>query len=182
MKRNQIILVNPKDQKIGTIEKLAGHRYGMLHRAFSVFIFRKRNGKIQTLLQRRSMKKYHGGGLWTNACCSHPHPGEKILASAHRRLYQEMGIQTALKEVGKFHYIAKMSDEMTENEIDHVFIGKIENDNIVFNKQEVDQCQWIDIKTLEKELKKDLNARKRKYTPWLRQALSIALKYASSIV
>src|ERR1700722_18026522 len=116
----KIILVNPMDKKIGMIEKIIGHRYAMLHRAFSILIFRRKNGKVETLLQQRSKKKYHAGGLWTNTCCSHPHPGEKILISARKRLKEEMGIDVKLKAIGKFHYVAPLDHGMTENEIDHV--------------------------------------------------------------
>ncbi|MBC7651651.1 MAG: NUDIX domain-containing protein, partial [Deinococcales bacterium] len=89
----RVILVNDNDIAIGVIEKLEAHEKGLLHRAFSIFIF---NEKGEMLLQQRSLRKYHSGGLWTNACCSHPRPEEDILQAAHRRLKEEMGFDTQL--------------------------------------------------------------------------------------
>lgn len=166
-----IILVDPNNNTIGEIEKILGHRYGMLHRAFSVLVFRQRNGKIETLLQQRNKNKYHGGGLWTNTCCSHPHSGEDLAITAEKRLKDEMGIDVKLKEVGKFHYIAKLDHGMTENEIDHVFIGTYDADDIPVNRAEVEDYLWIDVNILQKEL----NQYPEKYTPWFKQALELAL-------
>ena len=84
----EVILVDESDEAVGAMEKMEAHRLGVLHRAFSVFIF---NSKGQMLLQQRADTKYHSAGLWTNACCSHPAPGEEILTAAHRRLHEEMG-------------------------------------------------------------------------------------------
>ncbi len=166
-----IILVDPEDRKIGEIEKILAHEYAMLHRAFSVFIFRKRHGKLQLLLQQRSKKKYHGGGLWTNTCCSHPHPGEDTLKSAEKRLKDEMGIKANLTELGKFHYVAQFDNGLTENEIDHVLVGTYEADEIPINSNEVENYQWIDVDTL----KQELATNPTKYTPWFKQALELAL-------
>ncbi|MBA3660601.1 MAG: isopentenyl-diphosphate Delta-isomerase [Gammaproteobacteria bacterium] len=168
----QIILVNPQDKKLGFIEKLTAHRFGMLHRAFSVFIFRIRNHRLEVLLQQRSKAKYHGGGLWTNTCCSHPHPKEKIKQSAERRLFDEMGIHAKLKYLDKFHYIAKFNNGMTENEIDHVFVGDYNNDKININPNEVESYKWVTIPQLER----GLSTRQKMYTPWLQQALTIAIQ------
>ena len=116
----QVILVNDNDIAIGIIEKLEAHEKGLLHRAFSIFIFNK---KGQMLLQQRSLRKYHSGGLWTNACCSHPRPQEDILEAAHRRLKEEMGFDTELTKAFDFIYKAQFSNGLTEYEFDHVFIG-----------------------------------------------------------
>lgn len=171
-KKEHIILVNPQDKKIGLIEKLLAHQYGMLHRAFSVFIFRKHHGRLELLLQQRSKKKYHGGGLWTNTCCSHPHPNENLLKAAEARLHEEMGIKAKLKKVGKFHYIAKMDHGMVENEMDHVYIGFYDEDDIPFNANEVEDYRWENVN----KLKRDMNVHPARYTPWLKQALELALK------
>ena len=170
MLSERLILVDPEDNKIGEYEKIRAHQYGMLHRAFSVVLFRERNNTTETLLQQRSIKKYHGGGLWTNTCCSHPHVGEDLTQAAHVRLKEEMGIETELQEVGKFHYIAKLDHGMTENEIDHVFIGNYEVDNILFNSEEVDDFLWMDIDVLQNDLLKH----PEKFTPWFTEALNIA--------
>ncbi len=176
--KEMIILVDPRDRKIGEIEKILAHEYAMLHRAFSVFIFRQRNGVLELLLQQRSKEKYHAGGLWTNTCCSHPHPGETVRMSAEKRLQEEMGIKAKLREVGKFHYVAQFDNGLTENEIDHVFIGMYQNDDeqeIPINPKEVESYEWMDIQTLQKQLA----LHPKKYTPWFKPALELALKNLS---
>ena len=81
------------------MEKMEVHRKALLHRAFSVFIF---NSRGEMLLQQRALRKYHSAGLWTNACCSHPKPGEDTLSAAEARLWFEMGFSTGLKKIFEF--------------------------------------------------------------------------------
>lgn len=116
----EVILVNEKDEPIGTMEKLEAHQKGALHRAFSVFLF---NPKGELLLQRRALHKYHSAGLWTNTCCSHPRPGEETSAAAHRRLKEEMGMEADLRFMTSFQYRSEFENGLTEHEFDHVFIG-----------------------------------------------------------
>ena len=99
-KMDELILVDLSDHEIGTMDKAEAHRIGRLHRAFSVFIVH--GGKM--LLQRRNSKKYHSGGLWANACCSHPRKGESLEAAAARRLSEELGISCAVTELFSFVY------------------------------------------------------------------------------
>ncbi len=150
-----VILVNPADQQIGVEEKIRAHRYGMLHRAFSVLIFRERKGKKELLLQQRALEKYHAGGLWTNTCCSHPQPEDADLReAAENRLKDEMGIDVALERRGMFHYLAKFDNGLYENELDHVFTGIYDSDvAIPFNPEEVATYRWIEIAALKKELR-----------------------------
>ncbi len=115
-----VILVNEHDAEIGLMEKMEAHEKALLHRAFSIFIF---NSKGEMLLQQRSLRKYHSGGLWTNACCSHPRPNEDVLAAASRRLKEEMGFDTTLTKIFDFTYKAEFNNGLTEHEFDHVFIG-----------------------------------------------------------
>ncbi|WP_420581412.1 isopentenyl-diphosphate Delta-isomerase [Reichenbachiella sp.] len=116
----EVVLVDELDNEIGTSEKLAAHKNGQLHRAFSIFIF---NTKGEMLLQRRTLDKYHSGGLWTNACCSHPRPKEKSLDAANRRLAEELGMKTELSFLFSFLYKADFENGLIEHELDHVFIG-----------------------------------------------------------
>jgi isopentenyl-diphosphate delta-isomerase len=116
-----VILVNEADEAIGTMEKMEAHQKGVLHRAFSVFIF---NSKKEMLLQQRSDDKYHSPGVWTNACCSHPAPGEETRTAASRRLEEEMGFSIPLEEIFSFTYRASFSNGLTEHEYDHVFSGR----------------------------------------------------------
>jgi isopentenyl-diphosphate delta-isomerase type 1 len=166
-----VILVDPDDKKIGVMEKLIAHRYGMLHRAFSVFVFRRKGRSLELLLQKRNKDKYHAGGLWTNTCCSHPQPKETTKDSAEKRLKKEMGIVVKLREAGVFHYIAQFDNGLTENEIDHVFVGFYEKEKIRPDAEEVEDHRWMTMNAL----KKDLKANPSKYTPWFAKALKVAL-------
>lgn len=114
------MIVNTSGQTIGTMDKMAAHKSGTMHRAFSVFIF---NSKGQLLLQQRAFDKYHSGGLWTNTCCSHPKLGEFTLDAAHRRLQEEMGMDCELTELFQFSYRHEFENGLIENEYDHVFMG-----------------------------------------------------------
>lgn len=117
---DRVILVDEQDIETGSMEKMEAHIQGLLHRAFSVFIF---NSQGEMLLQQRALRKYHSGGLWTNACCSHPKPNESTIAAAHRRLKEEMGFDTPLEEAFQFKYKASFANGLTEHEFDHVFVG-----------------------------------------------------------
>lgn len=116
----EVVLVDDRDNALGTMEKMAAHRLGVLHRAFSVFIF---NSNGEMLLQQRADQKYHNGGMWTNACCSHPFPGEAVENAANRRLFEEMGFITNLEKAFEFTYKASFENGLTEFEFDHVFTG-----------------------------------------------------------
>jgi len=160
MKKEKVILVNKFDRKIGVEEKLKAHVEGKLHRAFSVFLFDK-NGKI--LIQKRAKKKYHSGGLWANSCCSHPTEGESLKEAVKRRLKEELGVGVKnLKKLGKVKYKLRVG-KLIENEIDHVFVGKIYG-KVKINKNEVEDYKWVEFKDLEKDLKKN----EKKYVPWLK--------------
>jgi len=163
MLEQKVILVDENDNEVGTMEKLMAHRKPNLHRAFSVFIFNE-NGEM--LLQQRAFDKYHSGGLWTNACCSHPMPGEDVLMAAKRRLKEELGFDTGLKKLFDFIYQASFENGLTEFEYDHVFVGNF-NGAITPAKNEVaDHCfRPIDF------LKLDIVAYPDKYTEWFKIAL-----------
>lgn len=162
----QIILVDEDDNILGTAEKLLAHEQGLCHRAFSIFIIRERM-TTEILLQQRAYDKYHSPGLWTNTCCSHPRPNEDILQAGQRRLYEEMGIKTTLRAIGKFHYIAHFENGLTENEVDHVLIGSLTNETFHPNPKEVQACRWISLPDLQKEMAEH----PAQFTPWLQPAL-----------
>ncbi len=157
-----VILVDEHDVQTGTMEKMEVHQKALLHRAFSIFVF---NEKGEMLLQKRANKKYHSGGLWTNACCSHPQPGEETLAAAQIRLQEEMGFNAALKKAFDFIYKAAFDNGLTEHELDHVFIGTY-NGTIVPNTEEVsDYC----FKSVE-EIRNSIQSHPQKYTEWFKIA------------
>ena len=144
-----VILVNNNDKKVGIMEKQQAHVKGLLHRAFSVFIFNDQN---QLLLQRRAVTKYHSGGLWTNTCCSHPRQNEKTINAAKRRLIEEMGISCVLVKQVDFIYKAKLDNNLYEHEFDHVFFG-FSNNIPKINPVEVEEYAYKNLKVIGKEIK-----------------------------
>src|SRR5437879_6630017 len=159
-----VVLVDEKDHPIGYEEKMKAHSDGgKLHRAFSIFIYNSRN---QMLLQLRSNAKHHFQSLWRNGCCSHPLKGEEIEKAAHRKLKQEFGFDTEMKEVFSFLYKAKDPNSgLTEHEFDHVFIGEY-NGVPKRNPEEIDDGKWVN----PTELQADLTKKTGHYTPCLKPA------------
>lgn len=155
-----VILVDQNDIPVGTMEKIEAHRKALLHRAFSVFIF---NSENKLLLQQRAFHKYHSGGLWTNTCCSHPFPGETTPDAALRRLKEEMGMEAELSYLFKFRYKAPFTNQLTEHEIDHVFIGY--SDTL----PKINSMEVADYKYRTPEaVRKDMGINPEKYTVWFR--------------
>ena len=159
---DQLILVDEQDNPIGTCEKMEAHRKGLLHRAFSVFIF---DAQGRMLLQQRALSKYHSGGLWTNACCSHPFPGEDNLTAATRRLQEELGFTTSLRKAFDFYYRAAFDNGLTEHEFDHVFVGQYEG-ALEVNPQEVMDYCFLSLE----EIQNQLETRPDRYTEWFKIA------------
>lgn len=157
-----IALVDENDNQIGFEEKILTHKKGLLHRAFSIFVF---NSKGELLLQKRNKEKYHSGGLWTNTCCSHQREDEKLIEAAHRRLNEEMGFDCELNEQFVFKYKTTFKD-LFENEIDHVLIGKYDKSPKP-NPDEVEDWKWANIE----ELKEDVEKNPDSYTYWFKIAL-----------
>jgi isopentenyl-diphosphate delta-isomerase len=117
-----VTLVDTDDNEIGSCGKLAAHRDGRLHRAFSILIS-NRNGEL--LLQRRAAGKYHFAKRWSNSCCGHPRPGEPTIAAAGRRLGEEFGFTVPLKTIGTLQYRVEDSiSGLIENEYLHVLHGR----------------------------------------------------------
>jgi isopentenyl-diphosphate delta-isomerase len=166
---SEVILVNARDEATGTMEKMAAHRQGLLHRAFSVFVF---NNRHELLLQQRADDKYHSGGLWSNTCCSHPLPNETTIAAAHRRLGEELGFDCPLTHKFAFMYTAQVGNGFTEHEYDHVFTGRY-NGPVLPNPVEVKDHKYISIQ----ELLKDMQASPHVYTAWLHLAMPAILKH-----
>jgi len=158
-----VVLVDNNDNAIGTMEKQQAHVEGVLHRAFSIFIF---NSENKLLLQKRASSKYHCGGLWTNTCCSHPRENEIILDAANRRLQEEMGMQCELKPLFNFVYKAEFENGLTEHEYDHVFVGQ-SNQIPELNTEEVEDYRYIDLEELQAEIK----VSPQNFTPWFLIAL-----------
>jgi isopentenyl-diphosphate Delta-isomerase len=159
----QVILVNELDEETGTSEKMEAHRKALLHRAFSVFLF---NNKGEMLLQQRALGKYHSPGLWTNACCSHPRPGEPVEEAAGRRLKEELGIDANLEKAFDFIYRTEFDNGLTEYEFDHVYTGTYSGTLTPDNQEVKDYC----FRSME-DIEDDLRQRPEKYTSWFKIAL-----------
>ncbi|HEU4901783.1 MAG TPA: isopentenyl-diphosphate Delta-isomerase [Flavisolibacter sp.] len=162
MKEQQVILVTPQDEPLGVMEKMEAHQKGLLHRAFSVFIFDK-EGRM--LLQQRAPQKYHGAYLWTNACCSHPMWNEPVEAAAQRRLMEELGFTTPLEKIFSFTYKATVENDLVEHEYDHVFAGEYEGE-IRMNKEEVCDYAFRDLA----EIKSLVREKPGLFTSWFKIA------------
>lgn len=142
---NLILVVDENDNSIGYEDKLEVHKKGLTHRAFSVVLFSRDNKKM--LIQRRAYDKYHSGGLWANACCSHERKGETLNESVINRLEEELGVKCNVEEKFVFHYRAEFDNGLVEDEIDHVFIGNL-YDEVKINKDEIHEVKWIDVREL----------------------------------
>ena len=156
-------MVDERDNAIGTMEKMEAHRKGVLHRAFSVVIF---NSKGEMLLQKRAATKYHSGGLWTNACCSHPQPDESIEAAARRRVKHEIGIDVNPAFAFKFTYRAALDHGLIEHELDHVLTATTDEIPEI-NSEEVDDWKYISLKDLNEDLLRAPDG----YTVWFRDII-----------
>ena len=155
---NEVVLVNSEDQEIGTMEKLEAHEKGLLHRAFSVFLF---NDKGEMLIQKRADSKYHSAGLWSNSCCSHPAKNESVEDAAKRRLIEEVLIETEVKSVFKFEYRAELNRNLVEHELDHVLIGFCNSFDQI-NPKEVSEMKFLSVD----EIQRDIAENPNKYSAW----------------
>ena len=172
MKEEQVILVNDKDEPIGVMNKLEAHEKAVLHRAFSVFVL---NTKNEVMLQQRAHHKYHSPLLWTNTCCSHQRVGETNIEAGKRRLYEEMGFNTELKELCHFIYKAPFDNGLTEHEFDHVLVGNY-NGEPQINTDEVASWKWM----LLDDVKKDITKNPDNYTAWFKIIFNKYYKHISS--
>lgn len=160
IQEEKVILVNENDEPIGLMPKMEAHEKGLLHRAFSVFIL---NSKNEIMLQQRAAHKYHSPLLWTNTTCSHQREGETNLQAGNRRLMEEMGISTELKELFHFIYKAPFDNGLTEHELDHVMIGYY-NDEPNLNPDEAESWKWMGIDAV----KDDMQQQPELYTVWFK--------------
>ena len=165
-----VILVGEADNEVGRAEKLEVHQKGWLHRAFSVFIF---NSSGQLLLQKRALSKYHSGGLWSNACCGHPRPGEETGAAAKRRLWQEMGIDCEVEEIYGFIYKTEFENGLIENEYNHIFVGHYNLPSAI-NTDEAEEWKFVDINWVREDIKNNQDH----YTFWFKKCFEEVMERA----
>ncbi|MBI3576523.1 isopentenyl-diphosphate Delta-isomerase [Candidatus Gottesmanbacteria bacterium] len=161
----QVVLVDKNDNNIGLMEKLAAHQgSGHLHRAVSVLLYRKKNGKTEILLQQRSKNKPLWPLYWSNTVCTHPCDGELPINCAVRRLKEEMGITVKpenLRFIFTLLYQAKYNDDLSEHELDNVFVGEWDGE-VELNNREVESCRWF----AWNELQKNSMEKSQQFTPW----------------
>jgi isopentenyl-diphosphate delta-isomerase len=168
-----LILVDEDDNAVGAMEKMAVHEKALLHRAFSIFIF---NTKGEMLLHKRAEAKYHSAGLWSNACCSHPAPGQDTLSAALKRLYEEMGFSTVIKPAFKFIYKASLENGLTEHEFDHVFVGTY--DGVVkINREEASDFTYQSMNSI----RSALQLTPELYTAWFKIAFPKMEAYLATV-
>ncbi|HET9091394.1 MAG TPA: isopentenyl-diphosphate Delta-isomerase [Acidimicrobiales bacterium] len=170
--RKLVVLADDEGHPLGTRAKRAAHEApGELHLAFSVFLFR---GDGRTLVQQRAATKYHFAGTWANACCSHPEPGEAIDASARRRVREELGLDCALEEVGRFVYRAvDGSSGLVEHEYDHVLVGMLDDaaaGSVRPDPEEVQDWRWVDPAEVAGA------GGEEGFAPWFAESLALALR------
>lgn len=158
-KEEAVVLVNGRDEELGTMGKHEAHLGGVLHRAFSIFLF---DAQGRTLLQQRAATKYHSPSLWTNTCCSHPRPGEKLEQAAGRRLHEEMGLSVTLEHRFSFTYRAEVGNGLIEHELDHVLFGRTDGPPTP-DPSEVQNWRYLEVDELSAELK----TTPEHFTPWL---------------
>ncbi|MGB5942979.1 MAG: isopentenyl-diphosphate Delta-isomerase [Leeuwenhoekiella sp.] len=160
MTEELVILVDENDKEIGLMPKMEAHEKALLHRAFSVFVF---NDKNELMIQQRALSKYHSPGLWTNTCCSHQRQGEDNITAGKRRLQEEMGFETKLKEELSFIYKAPFDNGLTEHEFDHILLGHFDGEPKI-NPDEVAAWKWVPLV----ELKQDILDNPQNYTAWFK--------------
>lgn len=172
--RNSVVIVDGNDLPIGVMDKTEAHKKGILHRAFSVFIF---NNKQEILLHQRADNKYHGAGLWTNACCSHPQLNENVKESAIERLHYEMGLQCDVKNAFSFIYHTSVENGLIEHEYDHIFVGYT-NAEPAPNPSEVKAFKW----SHPRAVISDMQLNPHHYTYWFKSAFPKVLDFCHGCI
>ncbi|MCF8303556.1 MAG: isopentenyl-diphosphate Delta-isomerase [Bacteroidales bacterium] len=172
MSEDQLILVDNNDKEMGRAGKMQVHQQGLMHRAFSIFVFNSNN---EMLLQKRASDKYHSAGLWSNTCCSHPRWGEKLEKATHRRLKEEMGFDCPMEKAFHFIYKADFNNGLIEHELDHVFIGRY-NGRPKLNVNEAEDWKWIPVN----DLRQDIELNPDDYTIWFKISYDRVIKTLNS--
>ncbi|MHC8303619.1 isopentenyl-diphosphate Delta-isomerase [Pseudomonas sp. PB3P13] len=156
---NDVVLVDAQDVQVGVCDKRLAHLgAGRLHRAFSVHLI---DSAGRHLLQRRAAGKMLWPGFWSNACCSHPAPGETIMDAASRRLREELGVTASCRFLYSFEYHASFGSVGAEHEFCHVLVAQ--SDAVVSpSAEEVSEIKW----QTRAEISHQLSEAEAQFTPW----------------
>ncbi len=158
---DRLILVDEADREIGTLPKTECHLgAGILHRAFSVFLF-DTDGKV--LIQERAAGKMLWPGFWSNSCCSHPRPGETTEGAAKRRVREELRLDCRLSFLYKFRYQAAFGTVGSEHELCYVYAGHASG-IIHTDPLEIAAIRWITPADLGHEIAADPG----RFSPWMK--------------
>jgi isopentenyl-diphosphate delta-isomerase len=172
-----VLLVDEDDRPLRLMAKMAAHEQGLLHRAFSVFVFQQRGDGYAMLLQKRARTKYHFGGLWTNATCGHPLEHETPQQAGQARLLEEMNISCALRPTGSFIYRAQSANGLIEHEVDHVLLGLFAGELPAPNPAEAESARFVTLP----ELNAELAAAPNTFTPWFAQGYEVVRNFDAAI-
>ncbi|HKE72237.1 MAG TPA: isopentenyl-diphosphate Delta-isomerase [Acidimicrobiales bacterium] len=122
----EVVLLDPDGRPVGTAPKAGVHHAATpYHLAFSAHVVDRR-GRV--LLTRRAPGKPTWPGVWTNACCGHPAPGETLREAVTRRLAHELGLTPVRMGVAlpDFSYRATMADGTAEHELCPVVVAEVD--------------------------------------------------------
>lgn len=171
MQKKYVVTATPSGEPLALMGKQEAHEKGVLHLAFSVFIFRFTNDEPELLLQQRALSKYHSAGLWTNTCCSHAEPDTPVVLTAQKRLQEEMGFSCPLQPMGTFLYKADVGPGMIEHEIDYVFAALHNPTTILPDPEEAASCRWVPLPVLQERLL----SHPHEFTAWFAEAFALAV-------
>lgn len=156
-----LVLVDEHDRETGFLDKASAHHgQGILHRAFSLFVF---NTRGELLLQQRAEGKRLWPGYWSNTCCSHPRRGESMEIAIHRRLGEELGMQCEFQFQFKFQYQAQFDAEGAEHELCWVYAGRSDAAPVA-NIHEIAALRYIAPDALDREIAEH----PARFTPWFK--------------
>ena len=158
----QVVLVDDDGTPIGAADKATVHHEDTpLHLAFSCHIT---NPAGQVLVTRRALGKKTWPGVWTNAVCGHPAPGEEMTDAITRRVAHEIGLDVSdiRPAIPDFRYRAVDASGVVENEVCPVFVSTAQGDPTP-REDEVCEWQWVDPASL----RDAIHATPFAFSPWL---------------